>query len=73
MDPILTGRLHTNINTIVFSKPKTQFLQSFGKGREAGLFILCTFKGIRNADTGIDPGFVDIKSAAVIFKNFKRQ
>ena len=24
-------------------------------------------------DTGIDPGFVDIKSAAVIFKNFKRQ
>ena len=40
---------------------------------KAGLFILRTFKGIRDADTGKDPGFVDIKSTAVIFKDFKRQ
>ena len=48
-------------------------LKNFGKGREAGLFILCTFKGIRNADTGIDPGFVDIKATAIKTKNFERQ
>jgi hypothetical protein len=72
-DPVLAGRFHADIRTVVFRKPVIQLLQAFGKGREAGLFILRTFKGIRDADTGKDPGFVDIKSTAVIFKDFKRQ
>ncbi len=29
--------------------------------------------GIRNANTGINPSFTDIKSTAVIFDKFKRQ
>ena len=71
-DPILTGRFHTNILAVVFSKPITQLIQPFGKGRKASLLILRTIVGISNTDTGIDPGFVDIKSTAVKTKNFKR-
>lgn len=29
--------------------------------------------GIRNTDTGIDPGFVDIESTAVFTKDFKHR
>ena len=72
-DPVLTGRFHADIRTVVFRKPVTQLLQTFGKGREAGFFILGTFQGICYADTGINLGFVDIKATAVIFENFKRQ
>ena len=35
------------------------------------MFILCTFKGIGNPDTGIDPGFVDVKPTAVVTKDFE--
>ena len=72
-DPVLADRFHADIRTVVFRKPVTQLLLTFGKGREAGFFIFRTFKEIRNADTGKDLSFVDIKSTAVIFKNFKRQ
>ncbi|MFR5899654.1 MAG: hypothetical protein ACLUIO_09185 [Neglectibacter timonensis] len=54
-------------------KPDTQLMQTFRKGRKASLLILCTIIGIRDTDTGINPCFVDIKSTAVKFKNFKRQ
>ena len=37
------------------------------------LLILRTIVGISNTDTGIDPGFVDIKSTAIEFQDFKRQ
>ena len=72
-DPVFTGRFHTNILAVVFSKPITQLIQPFGKGRKASLLILRTIVGISNTDTGIDPGFVDIKSTAIEFQDFKRQ
>ena len=59
-DPVLSGRFHTDIGTVIFGKPVTQLIQTFGKGRKAGLLILCTVMGIGNADTGKDPGFVDV-------------
>jgi len=72
-DPILAGRFHADIIAVVFSKPVTQLVQTFCKGRKASLLILCAFVGISNTDTGIDPGFVDIKSTAVVFENFKQK
>lgn len=72
-DPILSGRFHTNIFTVVFSKPVTQLIQSFCEGRKASLLILSAIMGISDTDTGIDPCFVDIKSTAVVFDNLKRQ
>nr|WP_243117584.1 hypothetical protein [Extibacter muris] len=64
-DPVLTGRFHTNIFAVVFSKPITQLIQSFSEGRKASLLIFCTIVEIGNTDTGIDPGFVDVKSTAI--------
>ncbi len=72
-DPVLAGRFHTDIVTVVFSKPVTQLVQAFRKGRKAGLLILCAFDGISNTNAGINPGFVDIKPTAIIFLDFKRQ
>ena len=58
---------------MILCKPVTQLLQTFCKGREASLLILCTPMGICNTDAGIDPGFVDIKATTIVFENFKRQ
>lgn len=70
-DPILAGRFHTDFETGIFSKPSGQFVQPIGKGREAGLLILGTAIRIRDTDTGINPGFMDIKAATVFTKDFK--
>jgi len=48
-------------------------MQSFREGRKASLLILGTIIGIGDADTGIDPGFVDIESTAIKFQDFERQ
>ena len=72
-DPVLAGRLHADFRTGVFGKPVSQFLETFRKGRKARLFIFRASIGIRDADAGIDPGFVDIKPTAVFTKDFKSQ
>lgn len=41
------------------------------KRRKACLLVLCAIVGIGYSDTGIDPGFVNIKSAAVFTEDFK--
>lgn len=40
---------------------------------KAGLFILGMSIGIGNADAGIDPGFMDIETIAVVTKYFKHK
>jgi hypothetical protein len=72
-DPILTGRLHTDFRTIVLCEPITQFTQPFRKGRETSLLVVGSAICISHSNAGIDPGFVDIKSATVFTKDFKRQ
>ena len=67
-NPILAGRFHTDISTVVFGKPVTQLLQTFSKGRKASLLIFCTTVRIGNTDASKDPGFMDIKSTAVFLR-----
>lgn len=72
-DPILTGRFHADVVAVVFCKPVTQLLQTFGKGREAGLPVFGTAFGIGNTNAGIAPDLVDIKATTIEFKDFKGQ
>jgi hypothetical protein len=72
-DPVLTGRFHADIRTVVFRKLVTRLIQTFGEGRKAGFFILGMFQGICYADTCINLCFVDIKTTTVIFEDFKGQ
>ena len=72
-DPVLTGRFHTNIVAVVLGKSVTQLIQALCKGRKASLLVLSPIVGVSNADTGIDPCFVDIKSTTVVFDDFERQ
>ncbi len=51
---------------VVLVKPESQLLQALGKGREARLKVLCAGVCIGYADAGIDPGFVNIQTTAVI-------
>lgn len=72
-DSVFTGRFHANVSTVISSKPEAQLTQSFCKGRKAGLLIFSTAIGIRNTDAGIEPCFVDIKTATVFTNDFKSQ
>lgn len=67
--PKLTGGFHTNIVTVVFGKPVSQFLQAFCKGGKASLLILCTSICVSNSDTGVNPSLVNIQSTAVFAEN----
>ena len=59
-DPVLAGRFYTDFRTMIFSKPITQFLQSFGKRRETSLLVIGSALGISNTNTDKDSCFVDI-------------
>ena len=65
-NPVLAGRFHTDIGTVIFGKPVTQLMQSFGKGRKASLLIFRTAVGIGNTNAGKDPSFVDVKTPACL-------
>ena len=69
--PKLTGGFHTNIVTVVFGKPVSQFLQAFCKGGKASLLILCTSICVSNSHTGVNPSLVNIQSTAVFAENLK--
>jgi hypothetical protein len=64
-DPILTGRFHADFSAIILGKPFRQLFQTFGKGRKAGLFVFNTAVGVSYTDAGIDPGLVNIQTAAL--------
>ncbi len=70
-NPKLAGRFHADFLTAVLVKPESQLLQSFGEGREASLKVLCAGVCIGDADTGIDPGFVNIQTTAVFTEDFE--
>jgi len=66
--PVWELRFHTNIVTVVFGKPVSQFLQAFCKGGKASLLILCTSICVSNSHTGVNPSLVNIQSTAVLYK-----
>ena len=72
-DPVLTGGFHANKSTVVRGKPCSEFPQTSGERGKPLFLIFCITVCIGDADTGIDPGFVDIKSTAVETKDYKSQ
>ena len=70
-DPIFTGGHHANIITVIFRNQSHNSCNPLVKGK-ASLLIFCTITGISYTDTGKGICFVDIKSTAIIFDNFKR-
>jgi len=72
-NPILAGRFHTDFRTVIFDKPVRQLSKPFRKGIKASLFIISTSVCISDSDTGINPGFVDIKTTTVITKDFEHR
>ena len=65
-DPVFACRFHADILTAIESKPFGKFIQSLCKGREPLLMVVYDVVGICYAYAGIDPGFVDIKSAGIL-------
>ena len=70
-NPILARRLHANLVAGIQRKPFIQLPEPLGKGREAGLLVLRTAIGVGNAYAGVNPSFVDIKSATIFAKDFE--
>ena len=72
-NPELAGRFHADFLAVVLVKPVGQLLQALGKGREASLKVLCAGICIGDADTGIDPGLVNIQTTAVFAEDFEHR
>jgi len=72
-NPVLAGGFHTHFRTAMLMKPVSQTPEILWKRREASLIVIGTGMGIGNPDTGIDPGFVDIKPTAVVSDDFEHK
>ncbi len=72
-DPILAGRFHADIRALVGMKPERQPLKVFGERREASFMIHSTLFVVGNPNAGVDPGFVDIESTAVVAEDFEHK
>ena len=59
------------VGTVVFGKLVSHLLQSPGKRGEASLLILRASVCICDTNAGVDPGFVNIQSTAVLTKDFE--
>ena len=70
-DPVLAGRLHADFSAFVLCKPFGQLFQTFGKGRKASLLVDNTAVGVSDSDTCIDPGLVNIQTAAFAANNLE--
>jgi hypothetical protein len=72
-DPVLAGRFHANIRTVIRGKPCGKFPQTSGERRESLFLVLCPAICISDTNAGKDPGFVDVKATTVETKDFKSQ
>ena len=72
-DPVLACRFHADISTLMLRQPFRQAEESFCKGREPLFEVFSTSVCISNANTGIDPGLVDIEPTTVFTDDLKWQ
>ena len=72
-DPVLSCRLHADLPAVVLGKPGSQVVQALGEGGETSLLVLGATVGVGDSDAGIDPGLVDVETAAVFTKDLKSQ
>lgn len=70
-NPVLTGGFHTDLNALILVQPLRKLPQTFGEGCETGFVISCSSVGVGDADTGKDPGFVNVKTTAVVKLDFE--
>lgn len=69
-NPILACRLHAHLVAGI-DVSHSSSSRSPWKRTRAGLFVLRAAVGIGNADTGVNPSFVDIEFAAILAKDFE--
>jgi hypothetical protein len=72
-DPVLAGRFHAYIGTVVRGEPCGEIPQTSGERGKPLFLIFCPAVCIRESNAGKDPGLVDIKPTAVKTKDFKSQ
>jgi len=52
-------------------KPGCQIPKAFGKGGETGFNVFGSSTGICDANTGVNPGFVNVQAAAIFPMDFE--
>ena len=71
-NPVFPCGFHTDFHTFVFGEPACQIVQTVGECGETSLLVLCAIVWVCDADAGIDPCFVNVKTTAILAKNLKR-
>jgi len=70
-NPVFSGRFHADFFTAITCKPVCQLAKPLGKGRKAFPFVNGSSFFIGDADTGINPSFVNVQATAVFAKDFE--
>ena len=72
-NPVFPSRFHTDLMTGKPGKPGCQVPKALGEGGETGFMVFSPSSGISDPDTGVDPGFMNVQTAAVLPQDFKQR
>ena len=70
-NPILSRRFHADLRAVQFRQPTTKVSKTFGEGGKPGFMVIGSIVTVSDANTSINPGLVNVETAAVIQDDFE--
>ena len=65
-NPILPRRFHADLCAAQFRQPTAKVSKTFGESSKPGFVVLCSIVTVSNANASVNPGLVNVKTAAVV-------
>ena len=70
-NPVFPCRFHADLNAGMLAEPTGQIPKAPGEGGKASLLVVRSSGGVRDANAGVNPGFVNVQAAAVVPVNLE--
>jgi len=70
-NPVFPGGFHTDLCAVILRQPCGEVSQTLGEGLKARFVILGSVMIVSNANASVNPGFVNVQTAAIIQDDFE--
>jgi len=70
-NPMFSRRFHADLRAVQFRQPTTKVSKAFGESGKPGFVVIGSVVSVSNANASVNPGFVNVETAAVIQNDFE--
>ena len=70
-NPVFPGGFHADLCTVILRQPCGEVSQTLGEGLKTGFIILGSVVVVSNTNASVNPGLVNVETAAVIQNDFE--